>query len=135
MTVGALMSIIFGIITLVVGFIFTIMAIHNNETSMAIGCFIVSVILGAALIGGAIFYLNTEKGKRAIKDTESNLDGGINRIVNVYDVNGELIKTYEGKFDVEVGNTDGAPYILFDDENNKRHIVYYTTGTIFIDEK
>ena len=135
MTVGALLSIIFGVIIIIVGVIYTFMAIQDEAIGIGITCFIVSFLIGIALISGAIFYLNTETGKRAIKDMESNLDGGINRVVNVYDVNGEIIKTYEGKFDVEVGNAHGSPYILFDDENNKRHIVYYTTGTIFIDEK
>ena len=135
MTVGALLSIIFGVIIIIVGVICTFMAIRDEAIGIGITCFIVSVLIGIAFISGAIFYLNTEAGKRAIKDMESNLDGGINRVVNVYDVNGEIIKTYEGKFDVEVGNTHGSPYILFDDENNKRRIVYYTTGTIFIDEK
>ncbi len=85
--------------------------------------------------GGAIFYLNTESGKRAIKDMKSETSGGIDRVVSVYDVSGELIKEYKGKFDVEVGNANGNPYIVFDDENDKRHIIYYTTGTILIDEK
>ena len=30
---------------------------------------------------------------------------------------------------------DQQSYILFDDEEGKRHIIYYTTGTITVDEK
>lgn len=75
---------------------------------------------------------NSESGKRALKDQESNLNGGIERIVSVYDINGELIKQYHGKFDIE---TDQRSYILFDDENGNRHIIYYTTGTILVEEK
>lgn len=135
MTVGALFTIIFGGIAIIMGFGFMIAAINDGETGIAIASVTIGILVGMACIGGAIFYLNTESGKRAIKDMESEMGGGINRTVAVYDVSGELIKTYEGKFDVEVGNTSGNPYIVFDDENNKRHIVYYTTGTIFIDEK
>lgn len=135
MTVGALFTIILGIVALIVGIILMVMTMQDGEIGIAITIIIVSLVLAMSCIGGAIFYLNTESGKRAIKDMESEMGGGINRTVAVYDVSGELIKTYEGKFDVEVGNTNGNPYIVFDDENNKRHIVYYTTGTIFIDEK
>ena len=35
------------------------------------------------------------------KDQQSNLSGGIDRTVSVYDVNGQLIKEYSGKFDIE----------------------------------
>lgn len=135
MTMGTLISIIFGIITIIIGIIFTIALANDGELAGAISCIVITLVVAGLLIGGAIFYLNTESGKRAIKDMDSELNGGIQSIVSVYDVNGELIKTYDGKFDVEVGNADGNPYIVFDDQNNKRHIVYYTTGTIFIDEK
>lgn len=70
--------------------------------------------------------------KRLQDGIQSNLNGGIERIVRVFDVNGDLIERYEGRFDVE---TDRQTYILFDDENGKRHIIYYTTGTVIIDEK
>ena len=50
----------------------------------------------------------------------------------VYDVNGKLIEKYEGKFDVE---TDHDNYILFDDEEGRRHIIFYKTGTVIVDEK
>ena len=56
----------------------------------------------------------------------------IERTVSVYDVNGQLIKEYSGKFDIE---TDRESYILFDDEDGNRHMIYYTTGTIIVDEK
>lgn len=135
MTIGALISIIFGIITVIVGVCITAWCIQEESAGGAIVSLVISLLIAGAFIGGAIFYLNTESGKRAIKDLESETNGGIDRIVSVYDVSGEMIKSYEGKFDVEVGNSNGNPYIVFDDENNKRHIVYYTTGTIFIDEK
>lgn len=67
-----------------------------------------------------------------MKDQQSNLNGGIERVVSVYDIDGDLIVQYSGKFDIE---TDRESYILFDDEQGKRHIIYYTTGTIIVDEK
>lgn len=135
MTVGALILIILGVIIILGGLIIGVMFCCDDAKESGIATIVVCLIIGATLIVGTTIYLNTESGKRAIKDTQSEFGGGIERTVSVYDVNGELIKTYEGKFDVEVGNSSGNPYIVFDDENNKRHIVYYTTGTILIDEK
>ena len=82
-------------------------------------------------IVGFWYYNNTESGMRAMKDQESNFGDGINRVVTVYDINGDVIATYEGRFDIE---TDKDSYILFDDEDGYRHVIYYTTGTITIDE-
>lgn len=96
---------------------------------------IVSVIIAFALIvaigfGMNWYYQNTESGKRAVKDQESNFSGGITRRVNVYDMEGDLITSYEGTFDVEMNDT----HILFDDEKGDRHVIYFTTGTVTIDE-
>ena len=93
-------------------------------------------IFGALLIIGAIwgvsiwFYGSTEPGKRAIKTQQSELNGGIKRRVTVYDVEGDVIAEYEGKFDVDYDTNR----IIFDDENNNRHIIYYPTGNVIIDE-
>ncbi len=92
----------------------------------------VTVLITVAICWGFIWYRNnSESGRRALRDQESNLSGGIERTVSVYDVNGNLIKEYSGKFDIE---TDHDSYILFDDENGNRHMIYYTTGTIIVDE-
>lgn len=71
-------------------------------------------------------------GRRALKDQQINLQSGVERTVRVFDINGNQIEEYSGKFDIE---TDRNSYILFDDEYGKRHMIYYTTGTIIVDEK
>lgn len=134
MTIGALVSIIIGVICIIVGIIVAVAGMRDDEFGGAVAVLISGFIIGGLFIGSAIFYLNTESGKRAIKDMESEMNKGIHRTVSVYDVNGELIKEYKGKFDVDTGSCETAPYIVFDDENGKRHIIYYTTGTILIDE-
>ena len=94
---------------------------------------VVTIIAAVSIIGGICWWsFGTEAGKRAYKDQQSNISGGIDRTVRVFDVNGELIEIYSGKFDVET-NAE-ANYVLFDDANGKRHMVYYTTGTVIIDE-
>ena len=72
----------------------------------------------------------SEAGKRAIKTQQSNLGGGIERKITVYDVQGDMIAEYEGKFDIEYDDDR----ILFDDEQGLRHIIYYPTGNVIIDE-
>lgn len=102
----------------------------DEKHSATIGA-IIGVIISVFILIGMLFYYNcTESGKRAYKTQESNLDGGITREVIVYDMNGDIIKEYRGKFDIEYDDDR----ILFDDENGRRHIIYYPTGTVIIDE-
>lgn len=94
---------------------------------------VVTILVAAIVIGGICWWsLGTEAGKRAYKDQQSNIAGGIERTVRVFDIKGDLIESYSGKFDVET-NAE-ANYVLFDDEDGKRHMIYYTTGTVIIDE-
>lgn len=100
------------------------------------GGYVTALGIAAILIIGICiamhwYYGNTQSGKRAIKSQESNFNEGIERTVKVYDVNGELITEYDGKFDI----TYDDDRILFDDENGKRHVIYYPTGTVVIDER
>ena len=91
---------------------------------------VASVLTIATFAGIHWYYNNTAAGQRAFKSQESNFNNGIERTVEVYDATGNLIKSYEGKFDVDYDNDR----IIFDDENGKRHIIYYPTGTVIIDE-
>ncbi len=89
------------------------------------------IIIAFLIIASGWYFTSTEKGKRMTKDFKSNVSGGIHRQVKVYDINGKLIEEYKGTFDMETIHDN---YILFDDENGLRHIIYFTTGTIIIDE-
>lgn len=102
-----------------------------NEIFGAFCGLIISVLLSIGLFAGMSWYYNeTASGNRALKSQESNFNMGINRKVTVYDMEGDVIQEYEGKFDIEYDNDR----ILFDDENGRRHIIYYPTGTVIIDE-
>lgn len=57
-------------------------------------------------------------------------NGGTERTVEVYDATGNLLKTYRGKFDIDYDDSR----IIFDDEENRRHVIYYPTGTVIVDE-
>ena len=132
MTIGSIVLLVIGIIVFLAGLGIGAYFIHDDEIGYAVTSFIIGVIIGAILIVGPIVYSNTESGKRALKDQNSNFNSGIERVVSVYDVNGKLIEKYEGRFDVETNHDN---YILFDDEEGRRHIIFYKTGTVIVDEK
>lgn len=58
--------------------------------------------------------------ERMGKDIQSDLGGGLNRVVTVYNADGEVLKTYEGKIDLET--TEGG-IVKFD--LNGQRIMYY----------
>lgn len=87
--------------------------------------------MAVLFIMASCWQLTTEEGKRTRKDFRDNASGETPGQVKVYDINGKLIKEYKGTFDIET-NCDN--YILFNDENGFRHIIYFTTGTVIIDE-
>lgn len=92
---------------------------------------IIGVFLSVFLLIGMHWYFNnTAKWKRAFKTQESNFNNGLQRTVKVFDVNGNIIYQYNGKIDIEYDECR----ILFDDEDGKRHVIYYTTGTVLIEE-
>lgn len=126
MTVGG--WILFGFIALLFIVFAGVIAINSNNIWVGITFGAVTIV--AALAGMLFYYNGTAAGGRAFKSQESNFNKGIERVVKVYDVEGKLIQEYEGKFDIEYDDDR----IVFDDENNKRHIIYYPTGTVIVDE-
>ena len=126
------MTILGFIIWLCLAIIFFIVAWVMKDTyNSYVPYFFAGALAIVFLIGMFWYYRSTESGKRALKSQESNFNQGIERKVEVYDVDGDLIKTYEGKFDVDYD----SDRIIFDDEDGKRHVIYYPTGTVIIDEK
>lgn len=102
----------------------------KKKSSKAVEVLLV-LVCAAALTAFCLWSLyGTESGKRSIKSFESNVSGGVERTVTVYDMDGDVIATYSGKFDVDY--TDER--ILFDDEDGKRHVIYFKSGTVVIDE-
>lgn len=121
---------LFLIILLISACVYSLAGYYSSVKKFIIS-FIIGIICLAAIICFQLYYYkNTESGKRAIKTQESNFNGGIDREIKVYDINGEVIEIFKGKFDIEYDNDR----ILFDDEKGNRHIIYYPTGTIIINE-
>jgi len=58
--------------------------------------------------------------RRGVVDLKSDFTNGLNRTINVYTADGELIATYSGKIDIEA---DEGSTVKFD-YNGKRYIYY-----------
>lgn len=130
MTVGG--WVLFGVIAFVLVFWGLIIGDTLGEWKGAIAGVIIGILITiCVLIGMHWYYNNTASGHRAFKTQESNFSNGLQRTVKVFDVNGNVIYEYEGKIDI----TYDESRILFDDENGKRHVIYYTTGTVLIEEE
>lgn len=132
MTIGAIvLNIVITIGVIILGLIIADYFYREDELAICITSLLVAILIIAGIWGISVWYYeNTEGGKRALKSQESNLSGGITREVKVYDVEGDIIATYKGKFDIEYDNDR----VLFDDEKGNRHIIYYPTGNVIIDE-
>ena len=104
---------IIAVLILGFGIWYTIITKSKLYVTIAIG-------LTILILGGLLFYFNgTAAGKRALIDQKSNLSG-IERVVNVYTANGDLLASYKGKIDID--ENDGG-YVKFDFEG-KRYIYY-----------
>lgn len=68
-----------------------------------------------------------ESMQRSMKSIKSDMSGGLNRTVTVYDYNGEEIKSWSGKFDVSSSENE-----VYFDVNGKRVIIH---GGIVINEE
>ena len=126
--------ILFGIVFVCMVGVTIFMIAEKTETKYKIIVLVIEVILLAAMVGGcAAYHTKTESGKRSIKTWQSETTGGIDRTVTVYDINGEEVAKYTGRFDVEESSQEGVVKIKFDCDG-KRHIIYAQTGTVLIDE-
>lgn len=121
---GVLCVLVIALIILVVA-----LACSVCETTAAKAVWIsVGTVLCLATLPGFLFYYNaTESGKREVKTEKSNLSGGINRTVTVYDYNGNQIDSWTGTFDVT--NSERETYF---DIDGKRVVIH---GGIVINEE
>lgn len=87
-----------------------------------IGTIAAIILVVAMIVGGMMFWLyGIQQGKRAQKDTESNLGDGLKREIILYTRDGDIIEKYIIIGDVEYKND---PYrLVFEDENGFRHTI------------
>lgn len=132
MTIGGWVGYFF--IVAAIGAIMGCVAYFAENKTVAITSLIIMVLVSIGVLCGMLWwYSNTESGKRAMKTQESNFEGGIRRNVKVYDAVGNMLQEFEGTFDVEFDADKRR--VLFDDENGKRHLIYFNSGTVIVEEK
>ena len=124
MTIGAI--VICGVVTLgIIAFcgIWACGCFERRNSGGAIAVILAGIVLVGCLWGGTLWYYNnTASGSRALRDQQSELSNGYKRTITVMEADGNVVYTYTGKIDIETDNETG--YILFDDENGERHIIY-----------
>ena len=119
------------IITIFVGY--SAWEYGSNWVLRSLVCLLITAMVFGAVVGVGHWYCNsTASGVRAMKDQQSNLDNGLHREIIITAEDGREIFYYEGKCDIE---TDHSSYILFEDEDGYRHIIYKgVQDTIIINE-
>lgn len=125
--------IIIGVTALMLGCILLVLWKYGCELKTILISSIASVVIIVGMIfGGFWYYGNVADGIRVMKDQESALNNGIEREITITAEDGREIFYYKGKCDIE---TDNGNYILFEDEEGKRQIIYWgITDTIIISE-
>lgn len=117
----------------IIGIIFSTMVwvLDDNAGGGVLGLMI-TIFLVLLILGGGFWYCNnTAGGARAMKDQQSELQNGLMREITITAEDGREIFHYVGKCDIE---TNGN-YILFEDENNLRQMIYWgITDTIIVSE-
>lgn len=83
--------------------------------------FVIATVLCTVSLTGC------DSWKRTVKSVKSDFNGGLDRIVTVYDYNGKVIKSWEGQFNVSESGTE-----VYFDNNGKRVIIH---GGIVINEE
>ena len=132
MTIGGWVTYFF--IVAAIGGIAGVIVYLTEDKKVMITSLIIMVLVSMCVLCGMLWwYSNTESGKRAMKTQESNFEGGIRRNVKVYDAIGNMLQEFEGTFDVDFNADDRR--VLFDDENGKRHLIYFNSGTVIVEEK
>lgn len=133
----AWIGIVVGIVVVVGGAYCVVKGTRNSyNRGMFIGGGITAIVIGMFMTIGSAFWLyGTEAGARAQKSWQSETSGGLTRVVTVYDMEGDQISKYEGKFDVDANEQR----IIFDipqaDGTYKRVQIWSSTGTVTIEEK
>lgn len=83
----------------------------------------------AAIAAAVLSSCSCESWQREMKSMKSDFNGGLYRRVEVYDYQGNKIKEYVGKFDVQETPDN---YVYFDMQDGRRVIVH---GGIIINEE
>lgn len=116
-----------GVIVLMAMLAFAMVFTKKGKKSIMKKAMIIAVTICIVLLGG-VFVFNTSSTQRQMKSLRSDIGGGLERTVTVYDYNGKEIRHWTGKFDVSESESE----TYFDDEDGKRVVIH---GGIVINEE
>lgn len=119
MTIGGWFLFSFLAITVIIAAVGVAM-VCDSSVSKCLTIVLATIIIFATLFGMLWYFNNTASGQRALVDEKSEIRNGIERVINVYTADGELIAHYNGKIDID---TNDGGYVKFDFEG-KRYIYY-----------
>ena len=85
------------------------------------------IITGITILGIIVGIGGCQSRERSMKSLSSDISGGLDRTVTVYDYNGQVIRQYAGKFDVSESENE-----VYFDIDGKRVIIH---GGIVINEE
>lgn len=90
----------------------------------------VCVIVCIASVFTAINH--TEGGKRWKKDLQSEFDGGLQRTITIYNQDGEILKSYEGKMDIQSNEGNKIAFVM----DSVKYIIYKGDfDTVIVEEQ
>ena len=128
---GAVLGGLISIVLLIILVACIIYAKDNQSISVGlVGSVICLLLIGVTWFSLIWYFNNTAEGFRRLKTQKSNLTGGITREITVYSMDGKVLEQFTGKFDIEYADER----ILFDDEKGNRHIIYFKSGTVIVNE-
>ena len=78
------------------------------------------ILMLCLILGLSFICVGCASWDRMMVDVKSDVGGGLERTINIYTADGELMQTYSGKIDLEM--SDGG-YVKFD-LDGKRYIYY-----------
>lgn len=119
MTIGGWFLFSFLAITVIIAAIGVAM-VCDSGAGKCLTIILATILIFATLFGMLWYFNNTASGRRALVDEKSEIRNGIERVINVYTADGDLIASYDGKIDID---TNDGGYVKFDFEG-KRYIYY-----------
>lgn len=133
---GIIIGIVISLLPLIaIGLIASYLKEAHEHVSICIIGIVVSVIILCGIWVGLVWYFNnTASGQRALKTQRSELGDGLQRELTIYDMQGDVIAHYEGKFDIDVSSEQSGQRIVFDDEQGIRHVIYPGGGIVIVNE-
>lgn len=129
------MLLVVGILLVIFALIFLVYgsySINDKELSKGIICIVICIFLVAIGVLSIIKGVNSESFKRWTKDIQSEYDGGLYRSIQVVDKDGNTIREYKGKMDIEENSGDKIVFVM----EGRKYIIYNNSifNTIFVEE-